>query len=316
MAGRPARRARSPAHPHRAESLPLLQSEHALARRSARALRRRTNVARARGQRTPRLDRSPHPASANRPAGRRRRRPLRAVHALPPLHARLLLARADRCAQHRRRGGRPIRGRGRSPGDCGAAARRRPRPRAAHRRRRWGRADADARRRAGRPAPQPRRGRGAGGPAGPPDRDHARGDAVAPRSGIRTPPPAILTVTGRVRRTDGNGVLRLSFACGRPFGGRRRTARVPERRPRSRRRAVADVRGSRCAAAHRSGHRLLYHRLRGAGSHALHRAAQHADARRPFAVAAERTVSLVARRERPRPPLAHERSLRLLRRLA
>ena len=42
--------------------------------------------------------------AGDRPADRSRRRPLRALDALPPLHARLLPARADRRAAHRRSG--------------------------------------------------------------------------------------------------------------------------------------------------------------------------------------------------------------------
>ena len=95
--------ARSAADARRAEPVVLLQPEHAPARRGARALRRRPRAARARRA----------ARGARRSAGailvaeigrqiRRRRRPLRAIDALSPLHARLLSAGAGRRAHHRR----------------------------------------------------------------------------------------------------------------------------------------------------------------------------------------------------------------------
>ena len=75
----------------RAQPFPLFQSQHAPARRGARALCDRTSVARARRKPASRLDRPDHPLSAksDRQIGGRRR-PLRAVHALSPLRPRFL----------------------------------------------------------------------------------------------------------------------------------------------------------------------------------------------------------------------------------
>ena len=70
----------------------------------------------------------------------------------------------------------------------------------------------------------------------------------------------------------------------------------------------------RRAAADRSRHRLLHRPTRAARPHAVVGAAQHADPRRPIAVAAARAVSLVARRHARVTSLADERRLRLLRR--
>ena len=91
-----------------------------------------------RAQRPARGARPRRSCRRDRPPDRRRRRALRAVDALPPLHARLLPARAGgRRASDRRPGGDPVfEDAVGAPGFCRTPAGRRPRPPSAHRRRR------------------------------------------------------------------------------------------------------------------------------------------------------------------------------------
>ena len=170
MARRSAARPRSSADARRAQPVALLQPEHPSARRSAGALRRRPRAARACGAAGVA---QPSAVAFCREIARQicaGRRPLRAIDALPSLHARLLLAGADRRAHRRTIRSRRVRDA--VAGALAAAARLLAddeRPRAAHRRRRWRDADADR-------GPRPRRlARQPGGRRGAPRRPDLRG---------------------------------------------------------------------------------------------------------------------------------------------
>ena len=252
MARRPAPRARSPA---RRTSSGTSRTTSARTRTCSAKRWRSTS----RGRALPELRRSARRREAlgrrvlldeDRPADRARRRTLRALDALPPLHARLLSARArssrastgDPAAADFERAVARLASRG-SP------ARRRPRPPAAHRRRRWRDAVADHGTAAGRPAGQPR-GRGRAAASGPicqigaapeeafwllahPRRSRSVDAPLASKPAAHARSGALADTGYYVSRTARGDHLVID-------GG---AARLPERRPRARRRAVADADG-------------------------------------------------------------------------
>ena len=312
MARRSAARARSPADAHRAEPVLLLQPEHAPARRSARALRRRPGAARAGRQ----------PAARDRPAARScsprstgRSAPTAATASAPRTTTATRStstrwrwpSRASRTTTRRPRGSRtPCRGSGprRGCSPTTAAACRTSETTTAGRccrlpAARWTICATASR--------SPPRSSSAPSCSRPGTR---RSGVDARRIRIRNPQSPIRNRSAIAQSAIRNGcvggaarhrLLRVALRRRRPHRHRRRAARLPERRPRARRRAVADAVRRRRPAADRSGHRLLHDRSRAARPPAVHGAAQHADARRSAAVDAERPVPLVARREQPRP---------------
>ena len=107
---------------------------------------------------------------------------------------------------------------------------------------------------------------------------------------------------------------RLPHRARRPPGVRHRAARLPERRPRPRRRAVHHADRVGPALARRSRHGLLHHRCGAPRSLPLDAPAQHAGPRRARTVGARRPVPLGAHDRRLAPDMAHVAVARLCRR--
>ena len=303
VARRPARRPRSAADARRAQPLALLQPEHAPARRGAGAVRRPAARCRSCARSRPLGgDRPPHPARRDRSrrsaptaataSGRRTTTATRSTSTCSRSSSRA--SPATRPPREFERRGRPARrcaarlladDRGRVPhiGDddggtltpldgsrpptiCATASRS---PRALRRTARTSRSAPRRKKRCG--CWRIRRCAATIG--------HAAGShAPSRRRRPRCPTPA---TTSRARRSGDHLV------------DRRRPARLSERRPRARRRAVADADGrAACRCSSIRGTALLHDRPGAARSHALVRAAQHARRRRPIAVdsAADRST--------------------------